>query len=178
MGRLAALMLVTWLATVPAARAAGGFAVTSPDLRDGGTVARIFVYGGCGGANQSPRLDWSSPPPGTRGFAVTVFDPDARQGAGWWHWLLTGLPADTRHLPRGVSSLPASARQWRNDFGDHHYDGPCPPPGDPPHHYRFTVYALDIAHLPLSGDASPARVKAALQRHALATTTLTARYGR
>lgn len=173
LGLLAPLMMM-----VPVARADGGFTVTSPDITEGGTIARTFIYSGCGGGNLSPALNWSSPPAHTKGFAVTVFDPDARQGAGWWHWLLTGLSPDTRQLARGAASLPASARQWRNDFGDHRYDGPCPPPGDKPHHYRFTVYALDTGRLDLPDDASPARVQAALRRHALSEATLVGRYGR
>jgi hypothetical protein len=160
------------------------FTLTSPDIREGATIASVHVFnaGGCTGENQSPELDWHGAPAGTRSFAVTVYDPDAPTGSGWWHWLVFNLPSGTTQLPRGAgtathASLPTGAEQGRNDFGAAGYGGPCPPPGKP-HHYVFTVYALDVPHLDIPEGASAAAVGFDVHAHMLAKATLTALYGR
>lgn len=154
---------------------AGGFRlhVAGTDAR--GRLAPRFAYegAGCHGDNTRPALSWQGPPAGTRSFAVTVFDPDAG-AAGWWHWFVFDLPADAN----GVGTvLPAAARQLRNDYGGRGWGGPCPPPG-PPHHYQFTVYALDVATLALDADTPPATALAALRAHRLAQARITVLFGR
>ena len=123
----------------------------------------------CSGANISPQLAWSAPPAKTASLALIVTDPNAPRGT-WVHWVLYNLPAGTRALPEGLSALgqlPDGALQGRNDFGEIGYGGPCPPPGSP-HHYVFTLYALD-AKLNLPVGATRAQVEAALQGHILAS---------
>lgn len=162
---------------------AGGFALTSPDLRDGGAVAPAQVLNGfgCTGANVSPALVWTDPPAGTKSLALTVYDPDAPTGSGWWHWVVFNIPASARALPSGAGSgkaaLPAGAVQSRTDFGAPGYGGPCPPPGKP-HRYVFTLFALDVERLDLQPDAPAAMVGFNLNAHALGTASLTATYGR
>jgi hypothetical protein len=163
---------------------ADGFRLTSTDLSDGTAVPLQFVHSdyGCGGDNESPALSWHGAPQGTRSFAVTVFDPDAPTGHGWWHWAVANLPPSTTVLPRGSGNaqghaLPESAVQLRNDFGNARYGGPCPPPGAP-HRYRFRVYAVDVARLPVhDGDPAPS-LETALQGHILGMTQIVARYAR
>lgn len=127
------------------------FTVSSTDLRDGGRVgaAQRYGKGACHGENRSPELSWQNPPPGTRAYAVTVFDPDA-PGRGWWHWAVIGIPASVTSLPANASASGAlrrlGAAEARNDYGNDAYDGPCPPPGKP-HRYVITVYALDSDRL-------------------------------
>jgi len=90
-----------------------------------------------------------------------VYDPDAPTGSGWWHWIVFDLPAEVSALPRGigrVAKLPAGARQGRNDFGTGEFGGACPPAGDKPHRYIFTIYALKVDHLELPPDASAALI--------------------
>jgi hypothetical protein len=105
-----------------------------------------------------------------------MFDPDARKGNGWWHWLLWNIPSGEHQLTPGA--VPPGSVQGRNDFGQAAYDGPCPPAGDPPHHYLFTLYALPQESAALAADASPAQVKAYLDSHALAQARLSGRFGR
>jgi len=140
--------------------------LTSTSFKDGSQIPAKFT---CSGANISPQLAWSAPPAATASLALTVADPDAPRGT-WVHWVLYNLPAGTRALPEGLPALgqlPDGALQGRNDFGEIGYGGPCPPPGSP-HHYVFTLYALD-AKLNLPEGATRAQVEAAMQGHVLAS---------
>ena len=122
----------------------------------------------CNGMGISPQLTWNAPPAGTASFALIVTDPDA-PGRTFLHWVLYDLPAGTRALPEGLPThgqLADGSRQGRNDFGNIGYGGPCPP-GHAPHHYVFTLYALD-AKLNLPVGATRAQVEAAMQGHILA----------
>jgi Raf kinase inhibitor-like YbhB/YbcL family protein len=120
---------------------AAAFALTSPDLRDGGTVPSAFVWNrdGCTGANRTPRLHWTAPPPGTASLRLVVDDHDAPKPGGWIHWHVEGIPPSARGLG---PALPRGARPERNDWGTIGWGGPCPPPGAP-HHYTFALDALD-----------------------------------
>ncbi|MEU9132805.1 YbhB/YbcL family Raf kinase inhibitor-like protein [Kitasatospora sp. NPDC048540] len=153
------------------------FELTSTDLVDGATMPDAHVHGG---GNLSPQLSWSGFPEGTRGFAVTCFDPDAPTGSGWWHWLAVNLPADTTELARGAGSsdgdLPGGASfHVRNDFPGHQYDGAAPPPG-PAHRYVFAVHALDVPTLDLKPDTPAAAVGFNLAFHAVGRALLTVEY--
>ena len=161
--------------------------LTSPDIKDGGTIAnqQVFKGFGCTGDNISPALSWSGVPANTKSFAVSIYDPDAPTGSGWWHWVVYNIPAGTTSLPKDAGDpskglMPKGAVQSRTDFGSTGYGGPCPPPGDKPHHYRITVFALDVDQLPnAKGDAaSAALVGFDINFHTLAKATLTGLYGR
>lgn len=174
---LAALTLAT-----PAV-AAGKFTLTSKDVKPGGTLTdrQVFSGFGCSGANVSPELAWKDAPKGTKSFVVTVYDPDAPTGSGWWHWVVYDIPASATGLPEGAGSgtaaLPEGARQGRTDFGAPGFGGPCPPPGKP-HRYVFTVYALKVPALEVPPDASPAMIGFATRASSLGSASFTARYGR
>jgi Raf kinase inhibitor-like YbhB/YbcL family protein len=164
------------------ASSANALKLTSLDIKPGGRIADEQAFNGadCTGKNVSPALVWSGAPKGTKSFAVSIFDPDAPTGSGFWHWWVADLPADATGLAKGAGSgtgLPAGAVQARNDFGTIGYGGPCPPEGKP-HHYQITVYALDIDKLGVDKDASPAVVASRTHAHALAKATLTGLYGR
>lgn len=158
------------------------FRLLSSDLLPRRRLAETHVFDGFGrhGQNLSPHLRWENPPAGTKSFAVTLFDPDAPTGSGWWHWVLIDLPATTRELPRGAGSpsaeRPAGARQMRTDFGTHAYGGAAPPPGTT-HRYFFTVHALDVARLEVPDDATAAMVSFFLRTHSLGTAKLVVLYG-
>ena len=77
------------------------FTLSSPDFRDGDCLplwARSGIAG-AGGEDRSPTLHWENAPSGTRSFALTLYDPDAPTGSGWWHWAVYNLPADIESLP-------------------------------------------------------------------------------
>jgi Raf kinase inhibitor-like YbhB/YbcL family protein len=172
------------------ALAAGGvgaqtFTLSSPDVSEGGTIASAQVYKGfgCTGDNVSPALSWSGAPAGTKSFALTVYDPDAPTGSGWWHWTIVNIPPSETKLAKNAGNptaklAPKMSIQTRTDFGAPGYGGPCPPKGDAPHHYIFTVFALDTDKLPVDAKASAALVGFNLHAHTLAKATLTATYGR
>lgn len=159
------------------------FTLESPELKPGQPVpmAQILDSFGCTGENRSPALRWSHPPAGTRSFVLTLYDPDAPTGSGWWHWIVLDIPAGTTGLPAGIgkgSALPAGAREGRNDIGRPGYMGFCPPAGDRPHRYVFTLHALKIDKLPVPDDATPALVGFNLNAHRLGQTSLTVTHGR
>jgi Raf kinase inhibitor-like YbhB/YbcL family protein len=110
--------------------------VTSAAFRDGETIPTEFT---CSVADRSPPLRWAGVPSGAVEVALIVDDPDA-PGGTFLHWALFALPPGNGGVEAGT--VPQGARQGKNGFGKVGYGGPCPPKGDPPHHYRFTVYGL------------------------------------
>lgn len=164
---------------------AAGFTLSSPDIKAGGTIPKSFEFNGfgCSGDNKSPTLKWSGAPAGTKSYAVTVYDPDAPTGSGWWHWVVINLPATTNELPADAGAadsktLPAGATQVRSDFGQHAWGGVCPPQGDKPHRYIFTVYALKTDKLDVPADATAALTGFMIHANTLGKASFTARYGR
>ena len=137
---------------------------------------------GCSGDNQSPALRWSGAPAGTKTFAVTCFDPDAPTGSGWWHWSVVNIPGGVTELPRnagaeGDANLPKGASHVRIDYGVKAWGGPCPPPGDKPHRYVFTVHALKD-RLELPPDATAALAGFMINANTIEKASFTALYGR
>lgn len=128
------------------------FKVVSNSFKDGDYLDMDHVLSadfghGCAGGNRSPHLRWSGAPAGTKSFAVTCFDPDAPTGSGFWHWVVINIPPSVTELALDAGNpdsgkLPRGALQTRTDFGSACYGGPCPPEGDHPHRYFFTVYAV------------------------------------
>lgn len=158
------------------AQAPSAFKLTSSDLTGTFQQSQIFNAFGCTGGNVSPQLSWTGAPAGTKSFALTMYDPDAPTGSGWWHWVVVNLPASTTKLEAG-KPLPAGALETRTDFGKPGYGGPCPPPGAP-HHYVLTVYALKVEKLDLDAQASGAMAGFMINQNKLASAKLTATYAR
>lgn len=165
--------------------AASGFVVTSPQVHENGKIVeeQVFNSFGCSGGNVSPALSWRGAPAGTKSFAVTVYDPDAPTGSGWWHWVAFNIPATATGVPKNAGTveanlLPVGSIQSRTDFGQPGYGGPCPPAGSKPHRYQFTVYALKVDKLPLDENAPAAMVGFYAHQNLLSKAVLNARYGR
>jgi Raf kinase inhibitor-like YbhB/YbcL family protein len=176
------LVLAIALCFSVTAAAAERFQLTSPDVAHQKMLANAQVFNGfgCTGENHSPALAWKGAPAGAKSFAITVYDPDAPTGSGFWHWLVYDIPASTTGLASGAkgASLPAGAVQARNDFGAREFSGACPPPGDAAHHYVFTIFALKVEKLGVPADASAALIGFNLRSNSLATATITATYKR
>lgn len=149
------------------------FRITSPAFADGGDVP---VRHTCDGDNLSPRLTWSDVPQGTRSLALIVDDPDAPRGT-FTHWVLYDIPADVTELAENVTGGTIGIA-GRNSFGHSGYGGPCPPPADNAHRYRFTLYALDIPSLAVGGNATREEVEAKIANHVVATAHIVGKYKR
>ena len=142
---------------------AQSFTLTSSQVGGQATHQEVFEGFGCTGDNISPQLSWKNAPKGTKSFAVTMYDPDAPTGSGWWHWLVFDIPKGTNELPSGAGNplkrlIPGNAIQSITDYGSKGYGGPCPPEGHGPHQYIVTVYALKTETLGIDADSSPAKV--------------------
>jgi Raf kinase inhibitor-like YbhB/YbcL family protein len=155
--------------------------VTSEDFTEGATIPQACAHQMAGGENRSPSLRWSGAPEGTASFAVTCYDPDAPTTVGFVHWVVGNIPAEVTELAPGAGtseSLPAGAVSGFTDWGVSAYGGMAPPEGDEPHHYRFTVLALDVANLDIAETTTLAMLRFSTLGHVLAEGTLTGRYGR
>ena len=173
------------LSAILLASSASALTLSSPDAKQGSTLTLEQVFGGfgCTGQNLSPALNWTGVPANTKSFALTVYDPDAPTGSGFWHWVVYNIPGSTLSLPKNAGNpssklMPVGAVQNNTDFGMPGYGGPCPPVGDKPHRYRFTLYALDVDKLELPPTATAAFVGFNLNGHILAKARFTSLYGR
>jgi len=146
--------------------------ITSSAFEDGGMIPAKYT---CDGADISPPLKWEAVPEGTKSIALISDDPDAPMGT-WVHWVIFGLPADTKELAENIPPdkiLPNGAKQGTSDFGRIGYGGPCPPSGT--HRYFFKVYALD-AELDLQAGARKKDLLRAMEGHILAEGQLMGKY--
>jgi Raf kinase inhibitor-like YbhB/YbcL family protein len=159
------------------------FTLKSDDLGGQLTKSQVFSGFGCGGKNISPSLKWINAPSNTKSFSVTVYDPDAPTGSGWWHWIIFNIPAGVNELKADAGRIeknlaPPGSIQSVTDFGKPGFGGACPPQGDKVHRYIFTVYALSIAKLDLDRQKSPAMVGFVLNSNTIAKASLIAYYQR
>jgi Raf kinase inhibitor-like YbhB/YbcL family protein len=93
------------------------------------------------------------------------------------------IPASVTSLPTGAGdpakgTAPAGAVQSRTDFGKPGYGGPCPPAGDRPHRYVFTIHALRVEKLDADENASAAMIGFMVNANQIAKASLQATYGR
>lgn len=179
-----ALAAALSVGTVVSAHAAS-FKLMSPTIKPGSTLtdAQVFSGFGCTGKNISPALKWSGAPKDTKSYALTVYDPDAPTGSGWWHWVVYNIPASATELPEGAGTadgkgLPAGSAQGKTDFGAPGFGGACPPKGDKPHRYIFTVHALKVEKLDVPADATAALVGFMINANRLGKASFTGLYGR
>jgi len=198
LGAAMALSLLSMPATADDSHKHPRFTLSSPDLASGQFANHFVLNGfGCTGDNVSPELAWKNPPAGTQSFALQVYDPDAPTGSGFWHWAVYNIPATATGLARGAgnspATLPPGAYGGNTDFMDTgvtgangNYGGPCPPVGDKPHRYIFTLFAVAVPSVQAAGGI-PATGTAALYGFVLneglgaallGTASFTATYGR
>jgi Raf kinase inhibitor-like YbhB/YbcL family protein len=176
--------LVSLATSGPAASQTSTFTLTSPDIKAGAPIGNMFVFNsfGCTGSNMSPALAWTGAPAGTRSFVITMFDPDAPTGSGFWHWVVANIPATATSLAHGASrnaaAMPKGSIETRTDFGTTGYGGPCPPAGDKPHRYVFTIHALKVDRIEVDAGSSGALVGFMTNQNRLGSATFTAMFGR
>ena len=158
-------------------------ALFSADFGEGETLPNVMIFDGmgCTGENRSPDLQWSGVPAGTKSLVLTMHDPDAPTTVGFTHWLLYDLDPTLTRLEAGAGKHhhnPHGSAHGLNDMGQNAYSGPCPPKGDPPHRYRFTLYALDIPKLESAGDKlTYPRLRFMIRDHVVAQGMIMGRYG-
>jgi Raf kinase inhibitor-like YbhB/YbcL family protein len=162
---------------------AEGFTLSSPDISGQLSNKQVFSSFGCTGENISPKFTWENAPKGTKSFAVTMYDPDAPTGSGWWHWLIFDISAKTNTLENDAGNIekniaPKNSIQSSTSFGQAGFGGACPPKGHGLHQYIFTVHALKIEKLGLKTNATPSLVGYYLNENTLAKSSLVAYYSR
>ncbi|ANW94873.1 kinase inhibitor [Wenyingzhuangia fucanilytica] len=159
------------------------FTLTSKTIGGQATITEEFDGFGCTGKNESPQLSWSNAPEGTKSFAVTMYDPDAPTGSGWWHWVIFDIPANVNELVSNAGDIdlklaPKGAVQSVTDYGKPGYGGPCPPEGHGLHQYIITVHALKTNTLGLKANTNPATVGFYLWNNTLAKASIVTYYKR
>lgn len=145
------------------------FPVTSDDVTDGQPLSAPFYGADAGGQDRSPQLTWSDPPAGTKSFAVTVYDPDAPTGSGFWHWAVANIPVDVTSLASGAADggLPGGAVTLSNELRQKGFTGATPPQGTGVHRYYVVVHAVDVERLDLDPEVTPAILGFNLHFHTL-----------
>jgi Raf kinase inhibitor-like YbhB/YbcL family protein len=180
---IGAFWLCLAVPTRPARAADQGFVLRSSTFAPNGRMPRSAANDrdGCGGENRSPELSWTGMPRGTKSLALTLHDPDAQAPGGWWHWVRFNVPTSIDHLvgrAGRVAAADSAGVDGTTSFGSTGYGGPCPPPGDRPHHYIFTLYALDVPRLATDATITGPQLQALVKGHVLGQATLVGRYGR
>jgi Raf kinase inhibitor-like YbhB/YbcL family protein len=166
------------IALLVGAAPALAFQISSSSVSNGKWDKKFIANAaaGCDGGNISPALTWKDPPAGTKSFAITLYDPDAPTGSGWWHWQVWNIPATVTSFAEG--QVPAGVAQSKGDVGQAAYLGPCPPTGSAAHRYIFTVYALKVEKLDIDPNASAALVGFNLNGNAVGKASVTYTYKR
>ena len=175
--------LMVSVASAASAQTPATLTVTSPTIKANETIP---VDHTADGKNESPALAWSGAPANTKQFALVYDDPDVVFGGQTFvHWVVYKIPGTAKGLP---ANLPidqvtltgppeiAGAIQGLSGFKRPMYRGPAPPPGKP-HHYTWTVYALD-AELPLTEGLTRNQLMEAIKGHIIGQGSLVAIYER
>jgi Raf kinase inhibitor-like YbhB/YbcL family protein len=179
---LGALIVSGVLALACGVAQADVFKLTSPALEDNGTLA--VKNGGnnkqnanCVGDNTSPPLAWSNPPDGTKSYALLMFDPEGRGGAGVSHMVIYGIPATVTSFAEGEMSQPSDKYiGGKSAMGLATYFGPCPPTGVDWHHYTLVLIATDLDPKDLQPGMTREEFLAVLSGHAKGTAGLIGRF--
>jgi Raf kinase inhibitor-like YbhB/YbcL family protein len=159
------------------------FTLTSSTIGGQATVTEEFNGFGCTGKNKSPQLSWANAPADAKSYAITMYDPDAPTGSGWWHWVVFDIPTSITSLPENAGSiaanlLPPQVQQSVTSYGLPGFGGPCPPIGHGLHQYIITVYALKTPVLGVNANTNPETVGFYLFNNTIAKASLVFYYKR
>jgi len=133
-------------------------ALSTPNFKDGAAIPKANT---CDGAGKPPTIVWRGLPAGSVELVLVVEDPDAPDGT-FTHWTAWGIAASTGAGSAPDGRFPAGVKEGQNSAGTDGWTPPCPPEGDDPHHYVFTLYALkDASALPAGAEPDEVRAKLA-----------------
>jgi Raf kinase inhibitor-like YbhB/YbcL family protein len=181
--RLLICTVTVLFASAPIAANAAAFVVSSNGLADNAMMPAEMGAStpdankvSCGGTDKAAGLSWANPPDKTQSYALLEVDPDGRAGLGVNHWVVYNIPVSAT----GINTAEIAAGKYTpgKATGDVvGYRAPCPPVGGGPHHYIFTLFALDAPPaLPAGLDHDGA--VAAMKGHVLGATTTILRFQR
>ena len=159
-----------------------GFTLESPGHADNAMLARRYAgknpaNPNCLGDNVSPALAWARAPAGTKSFAIIMDDQAGRAGLGVSHWVAYGMAATLSGLAEGDASAPSTQFvAGKNSVGFDMYLGPCPPRGNAPQHYVFTLIATTLEPDALKPGLNKAELLDALKGKAIGAASLVQRY--
>jgi len=159
------------------------FRIWSNSISQKEPIAKKYLYAGlgCNGNNISPHLEWGGAPSGTKSFAIIAFDPDAPTIHGWCHWGVINIPSQITKVEESASNnnkLPMPAKEILTNYGENKYGGPCPPKGDMPHRYFFTVYAMQEDFVNLDESLKPEINIKKIEESSIGKAQMVATYGR
>ena len=167
----------------PGQAAAAPFMASSSTFADGGMLTKKQAADDpmrmCGGENVSPALAWANAPAKTKSFVVFMIDPDGLLGQGVSHWLGYSIPANVAGLAEG--EITKGSKNFVGGKGTRDnalYIGPCPPVGDAPHHYVFTVVATDLDPGALKPGMTRDEVYTAIKGHTLGGASVVGKFAR
>ncbi|AOM41115.1 YbhB/YbcL family Raf kinase inhibitor-like protein [Xenorhabdus hominickii] len=159
--------------------------ISSPEFKNNDFLQKCHEFNefGANGDNCSPALSWQNAPAETKSFAITVYDPDAPTGSGFWHWVVFDIPAEIQDFPANAGQtngavMPVGSIQSRNDYGQIGFGGPCPPEGDKAHRYIFTVHALAVEKIGIDAETTNAVARFMIQANTLTSASITGYYQR
>jgi Raf kinase inhibitor-like YbhB/YbcL family protein len=161
---------------------ANDFTFYSQDIKSNKKISNKYVFNGfgCSGQNISPRFFVKNPPSNAKSFAITVYDPDAPTGSGFWHWIVLNIPTNFNFSKQITEDafITLGINQIRNDYGTFSYGGPCPPVGDKAHSYIFTIHALDVDKIDINADTTNAIARFLIKAHSINSASFTAFFSR
>lgn len=179
------LFLVAFFVSCSMNSANAKLTINSTEIAPNALIENKFVFNGfgCSGENNFPQISWSSPPLGTKSYALTVYDPDAPTGSGWWHYVAVNIPLNYNSLPATIAAtnkfeVKDGIKQIRNDFGVYNFGGPCPPVGDKAHRYIFTIYALKTDKIDVPATATAALAGYMINQNVVGKASFTGFYKR
>ncbi|MFT5702721.1 MAG: Raf kinase inhibitor-like YbhB/YbcL family protein [Rickettsiales bacterium] len=168
-----------------------GMTISSPDFKQGETIPKNNVFNGfgCTGSNIFPRIEIKDIPLDAKSLAVTIYDPDAPTGSGWWHFIAYNIPTRTSSAILGnnninhikidnIKDFVDGTSFGRNDYGTFDYGGPCPPKNHGVHRYVLTAYALGTERISLPGNSPAAMIGYNINANMIEKAAITSFYKR
>ncbi|MBC7938547.1 MAG: YbhB/YbcL family Raf kinase inhibitor-like protein [Chitinophagaceae bacterium] len=158
------------------------FTLVSPGRSDNAMLARPYAgknpaNPNCVGDNVSPPLGWTRAPAGTKSFAMVMDDQAGRAGLGVNHWTAYGIAATASGFAEGEASAGSTNFVFgKNTLGATAYLGPCPPKGNAPQHYVYTLIATSLEPGALSPGLSKQELLEALRGKTLGAASLVLRF--